>query len=602
MPTSQRSMSLPPPDDSTPFSFDERRSEFSLSRIAVLLAVVVLVALWAAVAWVLSSQRESVLKAELRQNANLARTLQEQTERVFAAVDQATLRVAEGVASGTGQGDLVSLANETGLAPKILVQLSLVGADGLFLDSNIDPKARKAGPVDLSQREHVRVHLAPAAVPEAARRLPANGLFIGKPVLGKVSGKWTIQVSRRIVGAQGRTLGVVVASLDPGYFEAVYSRVALGQQGSVTLAGDDLNVRARVTGGKPQGMGLTIGPASPFASGPRGAEGDYRVASTLDGVDRQYAYRRIGQYPMYVLVATGIDEALAEWRSGRNAVLALALLSSLGVVAGTLGFVAGLRRLEGSHAALRQSEAQAQAANQAKTEFLAAISHELRTPLTSIRGFAELMEHRLPDARFREQAGLIRKGAEHLNTLLTEILDLSRVEAGAMPIVSEPTDLRKLVQDTAEFFTLSAVEKGLALNTRVAEDVPALTLCDALRVKQILNNLLSNAVKFTLVGEVRIDLEARHGRLLCHVLDTGPGIAPELQDKVFERFSQGSARVSYQHGGTGLGLALSRALAELMGGRLTLQSELGTGACFTLSLPLRPVLAQESAAELPALV
>ena len=440
--------------------------------------------------------------------------------------------------------------------------------------------------MDLSQREHVKVHLSPALAAEAARRLPADGLFIGRPVLGKVSKRWTIQFSRRVTGADGHTLGVVVASLDPGYFEDVYGRVALGGEGGVTLVGEDMEVRARVMGGRATGMGTALSPSSPFAAGPRAAQGDYEAPSSIDGVQRRFAYRKIGQYPLYVLVATGAQEALTGWRATRTTLLALALLSSLVVVVATVGFVTGLRRLERSNQALQESEAAARAANQAKTEFLAAMSHELRTPLTSIRGFAELLEHRLPQPSFKEQARLIRKGAEHLGTLLTEILDLSKMEAGAMQLERAEVDLHQLLRGTVDYYALSAAEKGLAMNLNLSDEVPALMRCDGLRMKQILSNLLSNAVKFTDAGRVSVDVECQGGELLCHITDTGPGIAPELHDKVFERFSQGHARVSYQHGGTGLGLALSRALAQLMGGRLTLRSQAGAGSCFTLALPL----------------
>jgi signal transduction histidine kinase len=247
----------------------------------------------------------------------------------------------------------------------------------------------------------------------------------------------------------------------------------------------------------------------------------------------------------------------------------------------------GIRRLERSNAALRASEAQAQASNQAKTEFLAAISHELRTPLTSIRGFAELMEIRLDDGRQREQAGMIRKAAEHLNQLLTEILDLVKVEAGAMRIEPSRVPLQPVLEGTVSFFGVTAAEKGLLLHVKMAPGVPDAISCDELRLKQILNNLLSNALKFTPSGSVVIEVEAPADRLLVHVVDTGPGIAAALHETIFERFRQGDGNVAHQHGGTGLGLALSRALAELMGGTLTVASVPGQGARFTLALPLR---------------
>ncbi|HMW22652.1 MAG TPA: HAMP domain-containing sensor histidine kinase, partial [Burkholderiaceae bacterium] len=274
--------------------------------------------------------------------------------------------------------------------------------------------------------------------------------------------------------------------------------------------------------------------------------------------------------------------------SYRNMLVGLSLLLSLAVGAAAVIFLGSLRRLERSNEALALSEAQAQAASKAKSEFLAAISHELRTPLTSIRGFAELMEKRIEQPKFRDMAGLIRKGAEHLNALLTEILDLAKVEAGAMPMNPEPQALRELLDQSVGFFQVSAAEKGLTLAAQFAPDAPASWLCDGLRLKQIINNLLSNAVKFTEAGGVRVEVEADHERLRLHVIDTGPGIAPELQETVFERFRQGNDRVSYQHGGTGLGLALARALAERMGGTLTLQSAVGEGSRFTLTLPAVP--------------
>ena len=505
--------------------------------------------------------------------------------RVLASADQATLRLRDAVRGGDfNLADIERFANETGLAPRILTQLSLVGADGRFRGSNLDPDGSKSGHVDLSTREHVQVHLAPQQVRNAPP-LTGGGLFIGKPVLGKVSGRWTIQLTRRIDGPDGRTLGVVVASLDPQYFEDIYRGVALGLQGGVTLLGSDQTVRARVIGGASVGMGSTLG--APGQPSPLvGSEGRYDGESRLDGVHRHYAYRQVAPYPLYVVVARGHDEVLASWRGTRNLALVLTALLTAALVAAATIFAVAVRRLEDRNAALRASEAQANAANQAKTEFLAAISHELRTPLTSIRGFAELMERRLPDARYREQAGLIRKAAEYLNTLLTEILDLAKVEAGAMSVERRPVSVRDVVDGAIGFFAVTAAEKGLQLTSVLQPGLPDGVPADEMRLKQILNNLLSNAFKFTDSGAVRIEAECDAGQLHLHVVDTGPGIALHQQALIFERFRQGDDRVSYRHGGTGLGLALSRALAELMGGTLGVQSTPGAGARFTLSLPL----------------
>ena len=530
---------------------------------------------------------QDALVAQERQSANLARVLQEQTLRVLAPIDQATLRMRDAVANGSFQpSDFTRLANETGLVPDILTQLSLVGADGRFVASNLDPDGQKTGPVDLSEREHIQIHLEPGRNPDLRKQLTRNGLFVGKPVLGKVSGKWTLQLSRPIVSPKGHLHGVVVASVNPDYFETVFSDVDLGPGGAVTLLGDDNTLRARVSGGQATGMGQVLKLASdhPLLDVNK-PEGTYTRVSEVDNMERITAFRRVPGYPLNMLVSNTTEGALEEWRGMRNVTLVVALLLGVAIVASGVGFLRGVRRLEESHAALAVSEAQAQSASQAKSEFMAAVSHELRTPLTSIRGFAELMELRLKEPSFREAATLIRQAADHLNTLLTEILDLAKVEAGSMPIVLAPHPVRELVQNTADFFAISAAQKGLALAVSVPDEAPEMLVCDGLRLKQILNNLLSNALKFTEQGEVRLEVEPQGVQLRFHVIDTGPGIPEHLHELIFEKFRQGSAQVSSEHGGTGLGLALSRALAELMQGELSVSSVPGEGARFTLTLP-----------------
>lgn len=558
----------------------------------IAMALIVTAAL---IALALYTKWQDALVAQERQSANLARVLQEQTLRVLAPIDQATLRMRDAVAKGSFQpSDFTRLANETGLVPDILTQLALVGADGRFVASNLDPDGQKTGPVDLSEREHIQIHLEPERNPLSRKQLTRNGLFVGKPVLGKVSGKWTLQLSRPIVSSTGYLHGVVVASVNPDYFETVFGDVDLGPGGAVTLLGDDNTLRARVAGGRATGMGQVLKlPSDHPLTDVNKPEGTYTRISEVDNQERIAAFRRIPGYPLNMVVSNTTEAALEEWRGMRNVTVVVALLLGIAIVASGVGFLRGVRRLEESHAALAASEAQAQSASQAKSEFMAAVSHELRTPLTSIRGFAELMELRLQEPSFREAATLIRQAADHLNTLLTEILDLAKVEAGAMPIVLAPHPVRELVQNTADFFAISAAQKGLTLAVSVAEETPEMLVCDGLRLKQILNNLLSNALKFTEQGEVRLEVEPKGSQLQFHVVDTGPGIPEHLQELIFEKFRQGSAQVSSEHGGTGLGLALSRALAELMDGQLSVSSVPGEGARFTLTLPSATATAAE---------
>ena len=157
-----------------------------------------------------------------------------------------------------------------------------------------------------------------------------------------------------------------------------------------------------------------------------------------------------------------------------------------------------------------------------------------------------------------------------------------------MPHTPTEQNVAEIVQSTADFFAITAANKNLALDVRIAPDAPQTLLCDGLRIKQVLNNLLSNALKFTDTGSVAIEVDAAGDTVRFHVVDTGPGIPEHLHETIFEKFRQGNDRVSYQHGGTGLGLTLSRALAVLMGGTLTLSSTEGQGARFTLTLPRDP--------------
>ncbi|HCE92795.1 MAG TPA: two-component sensor histidine kinase [Acidovorax sp.] len=556
--------------------------------VACVFSAVVLLGAWATMAAMLRWQWKETLDAEMRQNTNTALALKEHTLRILDTVDQAMWRLQHTAEDGPLNGqDLATIANETGMVPHILTQLSFVGPDGRFQGSNLDPDGSRSNHVSLMDRDHIRVHLLPAEAAPPSAGMLHNGLFISKSLLGKVSGVSTIQLSRKVTAADGRVLGVVVASLNPRHFTDVFRGVELGSEGGVVLAGLDGVIRVRVLGGDSTGVDMPL-PAS-LVQTLRTKESGATMSPTSDGMSRIIGFSRVGNYPLAVLSGTSEGQAFATWRTTRDTILWLTALLSLAVVAFVAVFLGSIRRLAVSHAALSRSEAEAQRANQAKSEFLAAMSHELRTPLTSIRGFAELMELRSSDPQTREQSSLIRQGAEHLNALLTEILDLARIEAGAMPAHPEPVELPGLLHDVIELFRVSAVAKSLALTATTAANVPNSLVTDRLKLKQILNNLLSNAIKFTPSGTVclAVDTSADGHHVQFHVTDTGPGIPENLHEVIFEKFSQGHARVSYQHGGTGLGLSLSRALAQLLGGTLTVRSRLGEGSTFTLSLPLQ---------------
>jgi len=225
-------------------------------------------------------------------------------------------------------------------------------------------------------------------------------------------------------------------------------------------------------------------------------------------------------------------------------------------------------------------------ANQAKSEFLAHMSHEIRTPMTAILGFAEVLEEEKLSDEQLEHLRTIRRNGAHLLAVINDILDLSRVEAGRLELDYGPVQPARLLREVAELMGPRALERGLELRVQIDPASEGAIRSDATRLQQILLNLAANAVKFTPSGFVRLAVTAEPtGMLRFDVEDSGTGIPREMQQVVFEPFAQGDPSMSRRHGGTGLGLPISRRLATALGGALTLASELGRGSTFTLRIP-----------------
>ena len=233
----------------------------------------------------------------------------------------------------------------------------------------------------------------------------------------------------------------------------------------------------------------------------------------------------------------------------------------------------------------------AEQASAAKGQFLANMSHEIRTPLNGVIGITEVALRSDPPQRLREQLEMIQASGESLMTLVDDVLDFSRAEAGRIELRSEPFAPRALLGQTASALQVDAAAAGIDLQLRIAADVPELLVGDPGRLRQVLVNLLGNAVKFTPSGWVRLAVALRHSddaavKLRFEVVDSGIGIAADRQAAIFEAFTQIDASHTRRHGGAGLGLAISARLVELMGGRLRLDSRPGRGSRFWFELAL----------------
>ena len=255
------------------------------------------------------------------------------------------------------------------------------------------------------------------------------------------------------------------------------------------------------------------------------------------------------------------------------------------------------RRLARALAAARTKEAEAEAANAAKSVFLATMSHEIRTPLNGVLGMAQVMARDPLTPVQRERLEVIAQSGEALTALLNNVLDLSKIEAGQMELELIAFDLEEVLASAQAAFAPLAAEKGLVLRLTTAPGARTRFEGDPTRLRQILYNLLSNAVKFTEAGEVELIAEVEGAGLRLAVRDTGPGLGPEDQQRLFQRFSQIDASTTRRHGGSGLGLAIAHELCALMGGRLRVESVAGAGATFIAEVPLRPL---DPAPERPA--
>jgi signal transduction histidine kinase/DNA-binding response OmpR family regulator len=420
------------------------------------------------------------------------------------------------------------------------------------------------------------------------RALAEKRFIVGKPFIGPITGKQVSVLVEPVWGEHKELRGFLGLPLDLERFNPRIPTSSLPEGTRFGFISAD-GIMVWRNADQEKLIGKYVGDQE----GPKLAlqirDGDAQTIGT-DGVGRHYAFASI---PAANWVAfSGIPTASITSRvlaaAMRNTLVGTIGLSLVGIL---LWFL--MRRIDRVDRDLHAALEAAEAANRAKSVFLSNMSHELRTPLNAILGFAELMEHddNIPQAQKRNLNTINRSG-RHLLTLINNILDLSKIEAGRQTSQIQVCDLHELIETIVEVMELRASQKGLELNVHVGDEVPKFISTDPGKLRQILINLLSNAVKFTVHGGIDLDVSASDSdsqstrlTLIFVVRDTGIGIADDERDRIFQPFYQSERGIRADEG-TGLGLTIARQFAQLLGGDLAVASVVDKGSAFTLRLPV----------------
>jgi signal transduction histidine kinase len=583
------------------------RQALRVSRMIAGIALFLAILMWCFIAWSAWSEDEAARQNGRTQAYNLTAAFANELsitldaiEAQFRRIDAAIKAAPPDTPSGAAR---LAAELKTVLAPGSDVRVA--GPDGRLLFSTRKPATPPAG---YSQTQHFIDH----------RDDPAAGLRIGKPDPATDN---RIELSQRLDAADGSFGGEVILLLPADRLIHLNREIDIGRRGMVVITGLDGIVRAGYERDRSDGLsgvGVDLRGAPYPANLAPGGTADYIRFGKFQGVERLVAMRRLARYPLNVLVALDLDDVLGPPRihlwyvglvglgaTGLFGVLSMLLVREvwrrtrreieLSVDRDRLALAqaqieADRARLAETNRELLASKESADAANRAKSQFLAHMSHELRTPLHAIIGFSELIKDQSPSTPGAPPiAGYARDiwtSGRHLLELINSILDISKVESGTATLAETVFPAADLIRSSLVSVRAQAQARGISIDVQQPDD-RLKVWADRTRLQQVLINLLSNAVKFT-PDNGRIVLAAARsedGELVLTVTDSGIGMTEADIEVAMAPFGQVDNSLSRSFEGTGLGLPLAHRLAELHGGRLELKSVKGHGTTATVTLP-----------------
>jgi signal transduction histidine kinase len=552
----------------------------SFSRIAVVYAILLIIVFSVLIGAHLFFEKKSILAEKKRYLSQLTQTFSEHVIRTFDGADQTLRYIRREYQDWKYVGTLGSIADDANAVTRLFNQISIADEEGRVVATSIPTPAAELAKVNLKDRPHFKFHQSDN------RDVPR----VGEPLVGRVSNKASIQLSRRISDRNGVFKGMIVTSVAPEYFSGFFQKIVQSSNGNigVTLVGYDGIVRARATGATTEfGQKIRDDVSRRLDLGDK-ETGDFIGISSVDKKLKLYSFQKIPAYQLVVNVWVNHSSLEEEWIAYCVPYVAFELLLILIVTIGCF-FLLRNREIQLDYVdRLLQREQDLKKANAFQARMISSVSHELRTPLTSILGYGSLVADSDSGEEIREYGKIICGSADHLKNVINGILDLSRKEAGKLSVLIEQFSIKIVLQKSIELFKVNALEKGLNLELDYGADCPEFVRLDRTKFVQIIENLLSNAIKFTFSGYVRLAAHVveNGNQLEITVEDSGLGVPSPDVGRLFEPFYYVKDEQHKRQRGAGLGLNIVKEFTELMGGAVAVESEVGRGTKFTVRFPL----------------